>query len=73
MEVDVGHEYLGPDPDGRMVRLRVDKRGNPGDRIQIEIRGHRVPSDVAIVTFLQGEHKGSTARVSYLQLKALTG
>jgi hypothetical protein len=68
MEVELGHEYLGRDPDGKMVRVRVDKRGNPSDRIQIEIRGQRVPSDVAIVTFLQGEHRGLSGRVSYLHL-----
>lgn len=73
MEVEIGHEYLGPDPDGKMVRVRVDKRGSPSDRIQIEIRGQRVPSDVAIITFLQGEHKGLVGRVSYLHLVALNG
>jgi hypothetical protein len=73
MEVEIGHEYLGPDPDGKMVRVRVDKRGSPSDRIQIEIRGQRVPSDVAIITFLQGKHKGLIGHVSYLHLEALTG
>jgi hypothetical protein len=73
LEVEIGHEYLGPDPDGKMVRVRVDKRGSSSDRIQIEIRGHRVPSDVAIVTFLQGRQKGRVGRVSYLHLVALNG
>jgi hypothetical protein len=73
MEVKIGQEYLGPDPDGKIVRVRVDKRGNPSDRIQIEIRGQRVPSDVVIVTFLQGGHKGVAGRVSYLHIQALIG
>jgi hypothetical protein len=73
LEVEIGHEYLGPDPDGKMVRVRVDKRGGSSDRIPIKIRGHWVPSDVAIITFLQGEHKGRVGRASYLHLVALNG
>ena len=70
MEVEVGQTVYVPDPDGNPVRGTVIARGEPGDAVEMNVDGHAVKRDVAIVRHEQGKSQGFIARVPYIELKA---
>lgn len=69
MEVEIGQTVYVPDPDGRPVRGTVIARGEPGDAVEMNVDGHAVSRDVAIVRHEEGESRGFIARVPYDDLK----
>ncbi len=70
MEVEIGQTVYVPDPDGQPVRGTVIARGQPADAVEMNVDGHVVKRDVAIVRHEEGQSQGFVARVPYEDLKA---
>ena len=70
MDVEIGQTVYVPDADGNPVRGTVIARGEPGDAVEMNVDGHEVKRDVAIVRHEEGESQGFIARVPYDDLKA---
>ena len=70
VEVEIGQTVYVPDPDGQPVRGTVIARGQPADAVEINVDGHAVKRDVAIVRHEEGQSEGFIARVPYEDLKA---
>ncbi len=70
MEVEIGQTVYVPDSDGHPVRGTVIVRGEPGDAVEMNVDGHAVKRDVAIVRHEEGMTRGFIARVPYDELKA---
>lgn len=69
MEVEIGQTVYVPDPDGNPVRGTVIARGEPGDAVEMNVDGHAVKRDVAIVRHEEGKSQGLIAHVPYDELK----
>jgi hypothetical protein len=69
MDVEIGQTVYVPDPDGNPVRGTVIARGGPGDAVEMNVEGHAVKRDVAIVRHEEGQSKGFVAHVPYHELK----
>jgi hypothetical protein len=70
VNVEIGQTVYVPDPDGDPVRATVIARGGPGDAVEMNVDGHAVKRDVAIVRHEEGTSQGFVARVPYDDLKA---
>jgi hypothetical protein len=70
MEVEIGQTVYVPDPDGNPVRGTVIARGQPGDAVEMNVDGHAVKRDVAVVRHEEGKSQGFIAHVPYADLKA---
>jgi hypothetical protein len=70
VEVEIGQTVYVPDPAGDPVRATVIARGQPGDAVEMNVDGHAVKRDVAIVRHEEGTSQGFVARVPYDDLKA---
>ena len=70
VEVEIGQTVYVPDPDGQPVRGTVIARGQPEDAVEMNVDGHPVKRDVAIVRHEEGKSQGFIARVPYEDLKA---
>ncbi len=70
MHVEIGQTVYVPDPDGIRVRGTVIARGEPGDAVEMNVDGHAVKRDVAIVRHEEGKSKGFIAHVPYDDLRA---
>jgi hypothetical protein len=70
MEVEIGQRVYVPDPNGNPVRSTVIARGEPGDAVEMNVDGHAVKRDVAIVRHEEGKSQGFIAHVPYVDLKA---
>jgi hypothetical protein len=68
MEVEIGQTVYVPDPDGSPVRGTVIARGEPGDAVEMNVDGHAVKRDVAIVRHEEGRSQGFIAHVPYDEL-----
>jgi hypothetical protein len=69
MEVEIGQTVYVPDPDGNPVRATVIARGEPGDGIEMNVDGHAVERDVAIVRHEEGKSQSFLAHVPCDDLK----
>ncbi len=69
MEVEIGQTVYVPDPDGNPVRGTVIARGEPGDAVEMNVDGHAVKRDVAIVRHEEGKSRRFIAHVPYDELK----
>jgi hypothetical protein len=69
MEVEIGQTVYVPDPDGHPVRGTVIAKGEPGDAVEMNVDGHTVKRDVAIVRHEEGKSQGFVAHVPYDDLK----
>jgi hypothetical protein len=69
MEVEIGQTVYVPDPGGNPVRATVIARGEPGDAVEMNVDGHAVKRDVAIVRHEAGKSQGFIAHVPYDDLK----
>lgn len=74
MDVEVGREYLAPDPDqdGMMIRVKVVGFGGPEDAVEaFEVEGRPIKRDVVWVMYLEGDRDGTTGKVLYEHFKKL--
>jgi len=69
MEVEIGQTVYVPDPDGNPVRGTVVARGDPRDAVEMNVDGHALKRDVAIVRHEAGKSQGFIAHVPYEDLK----
>jgi hypothetical protein len=70
MEVEIGQTVYVPGPEGQSVRGTVIARGEPGDAVEMNVDGHAVKRDVAIVRHEEGKSQGFIAHVPYDDLKS---
>ena len=70
MNVDIGQTVYVPGPDGQPVRGKVIARGRPADAVEMNVDGHAVKREVAIVRHQEGQSEGFIAHVPYEDLKA---
>lgn len=70
MEVEIGQTVYVPNPDGQPVRGTVIARGQPADAVEMNVDGHALKRDVAIIRHEEGKSQGFIAHVPYDDLKA---